>query len=194
VTGVRAPVVVGLSRCLGTSTLAAALHATDGGLLAAGTAGEADAVLCRADEPSLRHAALLACAPGGPRPVLVPVGPGAAPPAPAVGFGAVVVLPHVRRWAGTPDVRGEAAAVLAFPPEQLPLEVRAYAAALHGVVRALTGSELLHRTTPPLVSRPTTARLWRGLQPLARPVAAVPTLLRARPEPDDEALEAGRVR
>jgi len=162
VTGVRAPLVVGLSRRLGTSTLAAALHATDGGLLAPGTAGEADIVLCLADEPTLRHVALLAYAPTGPRPVLVVAG--AAAPVRAGGFGAVVALPHVRRWAGAPDARGEAAAALAFPPEELPHDVAAYAAALHGLVHALTGSQLLRRSAPPLVSRPVTGGLWRGLR------------------------------
>jgi hypothetical protein len=197
VNAVRRPVVRGLSRRTGTSTLAAALHATDGGLLRPGTAGEVDVLLCPADAPSLRHAAGLACAPSGPHPVLVLAeapGAPAAPPRPAHGFAAALTLPHLARWVGThADTRAAAGAVLAFPPEALPPDVAAYAAALHRVVDVLTGSGVLDRPSPPAVSRPAATVLRRGLQP--RPVAA-PTPLRTagsrpRPEPDDDALEAG---
>lgn len=193
---VRPPVVVGLSRRAGTSTLAAALHATDAGLLRPGTAGEADIVVSRADEPSSRHLATLACAPSGPRPVLVLAarpGPPLSSPLPARSFVAVVVLPHVRRWAAAPDARGEAGAVLALPPEDLPLDVGPYAAALHRLVRTLTGSGLLGRSAPALVSRPTTGTLWRGLRPLGHHPAVAHAPLVVRPGLDDDALEADPV-
>jgi hypothetical protein len=212
VSAVRRPVIVGLSRRTGTSTLAAALHATDGGLLRPGTAGEADVLLCPADEPSLRHAATLACAPAGRRPVLV-LAQAPGPPAPSPraphGFAAVLTLPHLARWSGPagtcPDHRATAASVLAFPPDSLPPDVASYAAALRRVVGVLTGSGLLGQA-PSLVSRPATSVLRHGLQPLPRSVAtAVPTVQPAptptttpgtawswaRPEPDDDTLEAG---
>ena len=192
-TAVRRPVITGVTRGSGTSTLAAALHTIDGGLLAPGTAGEADVLVCRSDEQSLRQAAVLACAPSGPRPVLVLAGiaPGIPTPAAPPGrFGAVVALPHVRRWfAG--DAREEAAAVLAYPPERLPPDVRGYAAALHRIVSALVGSGQLQRGVPPLVSRPTAAAVWRGLRPIDVPAPANPALPpERRAEPDDDALEA----
>jgi hypothetical protein len=194
VKSVRRPVITGVTRGSGTSTLAAALHTIDGGLLAPDTAGEADVLVCRSDEQSIRQAAALACAPSGPRPVLVLAGiaPGIpTPPVPAGRFGAVVALPHVRRWLASMagDARGEAAAVLAYPPERLPPDVRGYAAALHRIVSALIGSGQLQRAVPPLVSRPVTTTLWRGLRP-AGPAGPHPGLARDRPaEPDDEALE-----
>jgi len=213
VSAVRRPVIVGLSRRTGTSTLAAALHATDGGLLRPGTAGEADVLVCPADGPSMRHAARLACAPAGPRPILVLAqapGPPAAPPRAAHGFAAVLPLPHLARWAGPPgtgvDTRATAGSVLAFPPEALPPDVASYAAALRRVVEVLTGSGMLDRLAPPLVSRPAATVLRHGLQPLPRSVAtAMPTTplittltttpavtwAGARPEPDDDTLEAG---
>jgi hypothetical protein len=188
VRGVRRPVITAVTRGCGASTLAAALHTIDGGLLEPGRSGEADVLVCRSDEHSMRRATTLACAPSGPRPVLVLAGiaPGVpTPPVPPGRFGAVVALPHVRRWFGA-DARGEAAAVLAYPPERLSPDVRGYAAALHRIVAALVGSGQLQRGVPPLVSRPVTAALWRGLQPVA---SAGPTLPR-RGEPDDETLEA----
>jgi hypothetical protein len=189
---VRKPVITGITRASGTSTLAAALHTIDGGLLVPGAAGEADVLVCRSDEQSLRQAATLACAPSGHRPLLVLAGiaPGiSTPTVPAGRFGVVVALPHVRRWfAG--DARAEAAAVLAYPPERLPPDVRGYAAALHRIVSALVGSGQLQRAVPPLVSRPATATLWHGL-PLAGAAVPRPTLGGDRPtELDDEALEA----
>ncbi|WP_143517131.1 hypothetical protein [Pseudonocardia sp. MH-G8] len=175
---VRRPVIVGLARGIGTSTLAAALHATDGALLRPGTAVEADVLLCPADAVSLRNAAALACAPSGPRPVLVLAGtpgPPVAPPRAVHGLTAVLALPHLARWTGRADARGSAGAVLAFPPETLPGDVASYAAALRDLVEALTESGLLRRRTPPPVSRPVAGGLRRGLQPSARPVACSST-------------------
>ncbi|MHA6619713.1 hypothetical protein [Pseudonocardia sp. DLS-67] len=190
----RPPVITGITRGSGTSTLAAALHTIDGGLLPPGTAGEADVLVSRSDEQSMRQATTLvvpAGAAAGLRPVLVLAGiaPGIpTPPVPPGRFGAVVALPHVRRWL-VADSRAEAAAVLAYAPERLPADVRAYAAALHRIVSALVGSGQLQRAGPPLVSRPAAATLWRGLRPSA-PVGPGPSpgspLV---PEPDDEVLE-----
>ena len=197
---VRVPVVVSLTQGGGASTLAAALHADDGGLLEPGTAGEADILLCQ--EPAVRQAAALACAPTGPRPVLALVtAPGVAagtpPPVLARRFAAVVELPHIGHWAATADVRREAATVLALPVLDLPPPVRRYAAALHRLVAALTESGLLERTSAPLVSRPSTGTLWRGLRPVQLPGLAapirpvpVPVPLGVWSEPDDEAIEA----
>jgi hypothetical protein len=200
VSAVRRPVIAGLSRRTGTSTLAAALHATDGGLLRPGTAGEADVLLCPADAPAVRHATGLACAPTGPRPVLVLAqapGPPAPPPRAVHGFAAVLTLPHLLRWTGPAGARATAASVLAFPPEALPPDVAAYAAALRRVVEVLTGSGVLERLAPPLVSRPAAAVLRRGLQPLPRSVATATPATQAVAwtgswtEPDDDTLEAG---
>jgi len=188
---VRRPVVTGVTRGSGTSTLAAALHTIDGGLLAPGTAGEADVLVCRSDEQSLRQAATLVYAASGPRPVLVLAGiaPGiATPTVPAGRFGAVVGLPNVRRWFAA-DARAEAAAVLAYPPERLPPDVRGYGAALHRIVSALVGSGQLQRAVPPLVSRPATVALWRGLRPAELAVPRPAPAADGPAEPDDEALE-----
>ncbi len=190
-TAVRRPLIAGVTHGSGTSTIAAALHTIDGGMLAPGTAGEADVLVCRCDEQSLRQVAALACAPSGPRPVLVLTGitPGIPTPAmPAGRFGAVVALPHVRRWSAG-DALGEAAAVLAYPPERLPPDVRGYAAALHRIVSALVGSGQLQRAVAPLVFRPLAASLWRGLRPTT-PARPHPTVRGHHPaEPDDEVLE-----
>lgn len=189
---VRKPVITGITRASGTSTLAAALHTIDGGLLAPGTPGEADVLVCRSDEQSLRQAATLACAPAGHRPVLVLAGIAQGIPTPMVPAGrftAVVALPHVRRWFGG-DARAEAAAVLAYPPERLPPDVRGYAAALHRIVSALVGSGQLHRAVPPLVSRPVTTALWRGLRPAELAVPRPAPVRNGPAEPDDEALES----
>jgi hypothetical protein len=121
--------------------------------------------------------------------VLAGIAPGISTPAvPAGRFGAVVALPHVRRWCAG-DARAEAAAVLAYPPERLPPDVRGYAAALHRIVSALVGSGQLQRAVPPLVSRPATASLWRGLRPSELAVPRPSSTADLPAEPDDEALE-----
>jgi hypothetical protein len=210
---VRPPVIAGLTPDSGTSTLAAALHACDAGVLAHRVAGEADIVVCRAH--ALRHATALACAASGPRPVLAVVLEPAGPDAVAqrlasvrTRFGAVVALPHVPQWHGRTGVQEEAAAVLGLHSGHLAGPVRAYAAALRVLVTALADSGVLRRTAPPMVSRPSTGGLWPGLRtaeridpPLPAPRAAPPPAGPgpARPaelpgpapvELDDEALEA----
>lgn len=195
---VRPPVIAGLAPGCGTSTLAAALHALDAGLLRPGVAGEADVVVCPAG--ALRQATLLACAASGPRPVLAVVLDATGRDALAqrlvsvrARFAAVVALPHVARWHGA-DVREEAAGVLAHRGEHLTEPVRTYAGALRILVRALAAGGALGRTAPPMVSRPATSG---GLRP--GPRTGVPVEPSAPPSPppapacaelDDEALEA----
>ncbi|WP_433291907.1 hypothetical protein ACQPZQ_03330 [Pseudonocardia sp. CA-142604] len=211
---VRKPVIVGLAAGDGATTLAAALHAHDGGRLEARAARGADIVVCR--RASLRQAATLVCAPARPRPILaVTLGPGDEPE-PADGlhhplhqrFETVVALPHVAEWHHLTKTHYDAAAVLAQPPEQLTSPLREHAAALRALVAALVGSGLLARPVPPLLARPSTD-LPRAIPvPVMRPVDRAtqfqPVLIAApRPvvpvpvsrlepdlEPDDEALEA----
>jgi hypothetical protein len=210
---VRPPVIAGLAPGSGTSTLAAALHASDIGVLGQGVAAEADVVVCRAG--ALRHAAALACAASGPRPVLAvlldPAGPDAVAQrlaAVRARFAAVVALPHVRRWHGA-AIREEAASVLGKHREHLTEPVRAYATALRALVTVLDDSGVLARSAPPIVSRPSTGRRWPGLHtpspvqpppappPVDVPLVDVPvvdvTVHVPAPSPaelDDEALEA----
>jgi hypothetical protein len=214
VSTVRRPVIVGLAAGDGATTLAAALHAHDGGRLEARAARGADIVVCR--QASLRQAATLVCAPARPRPLLaVTLPPGdeqepAGDPHEALHqrFGAVVALPYVAHWHHIATARHDAAAVLAQPPEQLISPLREHAAALRALVAALVGSGLLARPVPPLLARPTDrsraipvpamrpAERASPFQPVLiaapRPVVPVP-VPRLEPdlEPDDEALEAG---
>jgi hypothetical protein len=220
VTRLRPPVVVGLVARAGTSTLAAALHARDGGRFEGRSACAADVLVCPAAQAALWHAATLACAPPGPRPLLaVTVGAAEADPTAAVlqavqrRFGAVVVLPRIDRWHDLADSRNDAAAVLAQPPDRLARPLRAYAAALRALVGAVLGSGLLDAPVPPLLTRPRTEplrtvprqvprRVERSvpfrpvLVAAPRSVVPVPGPLAATDptEPDDEALEAEPVR
>ncbi len=199
----RTPVIAGLTGGAGTSTLAAALHASDNGR----ASGTADVLVCRSAEASLRHAAALPGAPPGPRPVLAVILDAAVPAPDALAarlrglesrFGAVVLVPHVARWHGLSGPCADAAAVLAQPVEHLPLPLQPYAAAMRLLVAAMVRSGQLGRSAPPTVSRPRTVQLWHGLQPVERgvslrspragTVSAIPTL--RVPEPDDDALEA----
>jgi len=214
VSPVRRPVIVGLAAGDGATTLAAALHAHDGGRLEARATRGADIVVCR--QASLRQAATLVCAPARPRPLLaIILGPGDEQE-PAGGlhhalhqrFGAVVALPHVAQWHHLARAGHDAAAVLAQPPEQLPSPLREHATALRALVTALVGSGLLARPVPPLLARPSADRTQAipvpAMRPAARAAQIQPVLIaaprpvvpvpvpRLRPdlEPDDEALEA----
>jgi hypothetical protein len=210
VSPVRPPVIAGLAPGSGTSTLAAALHARDVGVLGPRSAGEADVVVCRPG--SLDRATVLACGPTGPRPLLAvlldPVlldraGPRVVAQRLATlrsRFGAVVALPHVPGWQGRADVREEASTVLGFRGEHLPGPLRAYASALRTLVTALARSGMLARTAPPLVSLPSRGDLRPGLRTVrrvgaARPAPAPLPVPTGPPAPvpvelDDEALEA----
>lgn len=216
-TGVRPPVIVGLTSGSGTSTLAAALHARDAGRFEEWAACGADIVVCGAEHASLRRAATLACAPGGARPLLaVTLGTGdheqhAVEPALRAlqpRFSAVVVLPHVPRWHDRVLPHDDAAAVLAQVSEHLTRPLRAYATALRTLAAAVVGSGLLGSPVPPLLALPRAAP-QRGLpEPVQRAEPFRPVLLTTprsvvpvpvsrvapAPEPDDEAIEAEPVR
>lgn len=130
----RPPVIVGYTRGAGASTLAAALHAVDGGLL--GLA--ADIVVCRAGQlpPDRRMA--------GPAPLLAVLGTGGDGPS---GFARTVRLPQVTPWVGRLDVRADAAAVLTHSPRHLPPELQQYAMALRRIAAAVR--QQLHPGGPP---------------------------------------------
>ena len=153
----RPPLVAGIAPGVGTSTLAAALHARDGGVLDR----RADIVVCRPTAAALRAAA--AVTGHGPRPVLVVTGGPMAAPLPAAlraRFGAVVEVPHVPRWAGREAPLAEAAEVLVEPAQDRPEALHRYAAALRIVVAALLGSGQLD-ADPPGVVRGRTVEPWR---------------------------------
>lgn len=149
----RPPLVVGLSRGVGTSTVAVALHAVDGGLCT----GAADIVVCGSDPRSLdlaeaaavsriRPQLAIACGHAGVQRsrlrLLV------------ARFGTVVVLPHIARWhalAGPPE---EVAALLGQPPDHLPRPLRVYSAALRALTTAVLRSGQLHGSAPPAFNPP----------------------------------------
>jgi hypothetical protein len=212
VTAPRIPVVAGVEPAVGTSTLAAALHAEDAGLLAQ----QADVVVCRPTPASLLAAAAIACPGRGPHPVLAVTGPvpGEVPAAVRTRFGAVVELPLVEGWAGAATPAAAAADVLAAAPGALPAAQRPYAGALREVVAALIRSGQLDAAAPPMAIRPRAADPWRGTRSPAPPTsrhrlrtepAAEPAKPRRRlpdsapcaprpvvpalPDEDDEAIE-----
>jgi hypothetical protein len=188
VTGPRVPLVAGAEPGAGTSTLAAALHAEDGGLLGQ----HADVVVCRPAPGSLRAAAAIACPGRGPHPVLAVTGPlpGPLPTAVRTRFGAVVELPLVERWAGTP-ASGAAGALTDPSPALLP-----YAEALREIVAALIGSGQLDAAAPPMAIRPRTTDPWRDTSPFPPPSRRrEPTAEPARspaPAPPDPVAEPDR--
>lgn len=203
----RPPVIAGLTGGVGTSTLAAALHARDGGRID-GSDVRADLLVCRSDEASVRHAAALIGRATSPRPVLAVTLDTGWPVrgAPRAGFSALpsefgsaehpvdVAIPYVARWHGLVAPLDEAAAVLAQPAEHLPRPVRAYAGALQLLVAAVVGSGALDHPTPPAVTLGTTGpcgvELWRGLRPVQRSIPPRPV---PPGEPDDDALEADQL-
>jgi hypothetical protein len=185
-TGPRIPLVAGVEPGAGTSTLAAALHAEDAGLLAQ----QADVVVCRPAPASLRAAAAIACPGRGPHPVLVVTGPvaGEVPAAVRTRFGTVVELPLVEGWAGAATPAAAAAGVLAAAVGALPAAQRPYAEALREVVAALIRSGQLDAAAPPMAIRPRAADPWRG----TRPPAAPPSRHRLRTDPPVEPAKPRR--
>jgi hypothetical protein len=180
----RTPVIAGLSGGAGTSTLAAALHARDGGRRVAA----ADVLVCRSTEGALRDAAALSGRTEGPPPVLA-VTLGTATPTRGLAarlraleprFAAVVLLPHVSRWRGLVGCHAEAATVLAAP--HLPRPLRVYAAAVRLVAAAVVATGRLDRAAPPVVPGPRNLELWRDLRPVQRAATIRPVLL-AAPRP-----------
>lgn len=152
--GLRAPVVAGVVGGVGTSTLAAALHAVDGGRM--GTGSRPDLLVCRADSLHLAER--------GVAPVLVVVAD-RAPRLDRVGAGTtVVVVPDVPAWHGldAPEVAG----LLALAPAHRPARLAAYIAALLDVAAALVRSGVL--APPAAPARPV---------PLVLPAPARPPVL-----------------
>lgn len=152
-TAMRAPVVAGVGGGVGTTTVAVALRGHDAGRVAERWP---DILVCRGTLDSLRRAAaVLETADPDAFPVLaVTVDAARAARRPfrarlellEPDFGALVLLPYVRRWATLADPLAEAVHLLAEPPERLPRPLRAYAAALRELVEAVTVSGRLDAT------------------------------------------------
>ena len=125
---------------VGTSTVAAALHALDAGRCGANALVGVDVLVCRGTGESLWRADALAgpLTTTGPRPVLAVTAEAGVPRDPMRSrlrdieprFSGVLMLPYVGRWCEVTDPHVEAAALLAEPPERLPRPLRAYAGAL----------------------------------------------------------------
>lgn len=204
--GLRTPVIAGVAGGVGTSTVAAALHALDAGRCGTDALAGVDVLVCRGTGESLWRADALAgpLTTTGPRPVLAVTAEAGVPRDPMRSrlrdieprFSGVLMLPYVGRWCEITDPHVEAAALLAEPPEQLPRPLRAYAGALRLLARTVVGGRRLDRaaTPAPLAPRRRVVSLWRGLYPIERaqsflgdgqaPLLPVPDL-------DDDELEAG---
>ena len=173
-TALRVPVVVGLGRGVGTSTVAAALHAHEG----TDRDTAADVVVCTDPE----QAAAVTPVRSGRLPLLVVTGDGHAPApgrlwAVESRFGAVVLLPRVERWAGLAQPADELTTLLGQPYDHLARPLQDYAGALRLLAAALVRSGQLMVPTPPSVLRPRPVELWRGLLPVERTVPVRPVLL-----------------
>ncbi|QJY45236.1 hypothetical protein [Pseudonocardia broussonetiae] len=158
--GLRAPVIVGVAGGVGTSTLASALHAVDGGRVGAGS--RPDVLVCRADSLHLAER--------GVAQVLVVVAD-RAPRLDRVGAGTtVVVVPDVAAWHGldAPEVAG----LLALAPAHRPARLAAYIAALLDVAAALVRSGVLAHPAAP--ARPVPLVLPAPARPPAVPLPAAP--------------------
>lgn len=171
----RPPVLAGLTRDCGTSTLAAALHAHDAGRLDGSFRGRADVVVCRGDDASLDRAGTVAAVGA---PVLAVLATGCAPRARLRAlegrFGAVVLLPEVAPWRGLAAPLDEAAALLGQQPEHLPRSLRELAMALRQLVEALISTGLLALDDPPLVSQPRAVAPGYGSRPLSAALVVAP--------------------
>jgi hypothetical protein len=147
----RVPVVAGVGGGVGTTTVAAALRAHDAGRIAGRIAGRLpDILVCRGTFDSLRRAAAV-LDDAGPEPVpVVAVTLDGARMLRGVlrarldlleaDAGALVLLPHVRRWGTLADPLAETTRLLADPAERLPRPLRAYTAALRELVEAVASS------------------------------------------------------
>lgn len=156
----RIPVVTGLGRDTGASTVALALHGRDAGVWAPA----ADIVVCRGGGESLRAAEALRLAPFGLRPVLALTHPGAAPTASharvqqlGTRFAGVVELPHVPRWQVLGDSLTEAGELLGTTAEQLEPAVAAYTDALRRLVVVVLAGGQLAEPVPPVLIRSSTS-------------------------------------
>lgn len=148
----RTPVIAGTAGGVGTTTLAAALHAHDAGR---SIGPHVDVLVCRGTADSLRRAEELLRTLDDLCPVL-------AVTADSLGIhrrlqgrlqtvqqlaASVVVLPPVTRWRTLADPIAEAASLLGQPPEMLPRALRGYADALRALAAAVIASGRL--TTDP---------------------------------------------
>lgn len=186
----RVPVVVGLGRGVGTSTVAAALHAREGD----DRETAADVVVCA--DPA-RAAAVLTDRAGRLPLLAVTGGGGARPRALESRFGVVVLLPRVGRWEGLARPSDELATLLGQPFDHLPRPLQDYTGAMRRLAAALVRSGQLTEPTPPPALRPRAAALWRGLRPVERtlplrpvPVTTPPGARAPEDSWDDETLEA----
>ncbi|MBW0136760.1 hypothetical protein [Pseudonocardia abyssalis] len=157
----RPPVVVGVAPGVGTSTLAAALHGVDGGVIGG---DPVDVLVCRVDSFAL------AAAVGAP--VLAVV---ADRPPRLDRFGAVVAVPDIAAWHGldAPEVAG----LLAVAPPHRPARLVPYIDALLEIASAVVASGALGHPSRPVVMdgpRPTPVAL-----PVAPPAAPPPVAGRA---------------
>lgn len=155
----RQPVIAGVAGGVGTTTLAAALHATDGGVFAGRS--PADVLVCRDTVASLggAHRAVTA-APGRPLLVVVP-STGERMPRPArarlemvTPHAEVAHVPWVGRWREVTDPWAQAATVLTTAREQLDKPLRGYAQAMQQL-RDTVQQRL--QAEPPTVPAPPTA-------------------------------------
>ncbi|MGH3568768.1 MAG: hypothetical protein ACRDRH_22630 [Pseudonocardia sp.] len=204
--GLRTPVIAGVAGGVGTSTVAAALHALDAGRCGAEALAGVDVLVCRGTGESLRRADALAgpLMASGPRPVLAVTAGAGVPRDPLLArlrdiepqFSGVLMLPYVGRWCEVTDPHVEAAALLAEPPERLPRPLRAYAGVLRLLARTVVDGRRLDRAAipAPLEPRRRVASLWRGLYPIERARSLLgdgPAPLLPVPDLDDDELEAG---
>ncbi len=204
--GLRTPVIAGVAGGVGTSTVAAALHALDAGRCGAEALAGVDVLVCRGTGESLRRAGALAgpLTASGSRPVLAVTAEAGMPRDPLLSrlrdieprFSGVLMLPYVGRWCEVTDPHVEAAALLAELPERLPRPLRAYAGALRLLARTVVEGRRLDRaaTSAPLEPRRRVVLLWRGLYPIERarsPLEDGQAPLLPVPDLDDEELEAG---
>lgn len=204
-TGLRTPVIAGVAGGVGTSTVAAALHALDAGRCGTGALAGVDVLVCRGTGASLRRVDALAepLTSTGPRPVLAVTAEAGMPRDPLLSrlrdieprFSGVLMLPYVGRWCEVTDPHIEAAALLAELPERLPHPLRAYAGALRLLARTVIDGRRLNRTAipPPPEPRRRVASLWRGLYPIERARSLLgneQSVVLPVPDLDDEELEA----
>jgi hypothetical protein len=182
--GFRIPVVAGVSGGVGTSTVALALHARDGGT----EIGSADVVVCRGTAESLSRAGRMSAMLGGGPPLVLAVtcGPARRGRIAALlaeagpGWSAVVELPMVTRWLELDDPYAEVTDLLGTQRETLPRPVRAYATAIGRLARAVADSGRLSAPAPrALVAAP-------PARPAPRPLTALPAAGPHATVPPDE--------
>lgn len=150
--------VAGAAGGVGTTTVAAALGASDRGVY---DGRSVDVLVCRATGDSLvrvGRAAHLVTGAAGRKPVIAVVAADVSGPSRPVSArlrllephaAAVVVLPFVRRWRDLTAPLDEVRTLLVVPPDRVPRPLRRYAGALHDLRHALSGRRpTAHRPAP----------------------------------------------